>query len=71
MFKLVRLKKEEEESVGYSQILIRGSLLIQIFVRAVVIAEFNQTALPSRPLKLNLGVSVKLINQIVIKILVV
>ena len=43
MFKLVRLKKEEEENEDYSQILIRGSLLIRIFVRDVVIAEFNQT----------------------------
>ena len=71
MFRLVRLKKEEEESGDYFQILIRGSLLIQIFVKAVVIAEFNQTVLPSRPLKLNLDVSVKLINQIVIRILAV
>ncbi len=71
MFRLVQLKKEEEESEDYSQILISGYLLIQIFVRAAVIAEFNQTVLPSRPLKLNLGVSEKLINQTVIRILAV
>ena len=53
MFKRVRLKKEEEENGDYSQILIRGFLLIRIFVRAVVIVEFNQTVLPLRLLKLN------------------
>ena len=46
-------EKEEEESEDCSQILIRGFLLIRIFVRAVVIAEFNQTVLPLRLLKLN------------------
>ena len=71
MFRLAQLKKGEEESEDYSQILIRGFLLIQIFVRAAVIVEFNQTVLPSRPLKLNLGESEKLINQTVIRILAV
>ena len=46
-------EKEEEENEDCSQILIRGFLLIRIFVRAVVIAEFNQTVLPLRLLKLN------------------
>ena len=71
MFRLMQLKKGEEESEDYSQILMSGYLLIQIFVRAAVIAEFNQTVLPSRPLKPNLGVSEKLINQTAIRILAV
>ena len=70
MCKHAQQRREEDESVGYSQILTNDFLLTQMYVKVVVIVVFNQIVSLLRQLKLNLGGSEKLINQIVTRTLV-
>ena len=70
MCKHAQQRREEDESVGYSQILTNDFLLIQMYVKVAVIVVFNQIVSLLRQSKLNLGGSEKLINQIVIRTLV-
>ncbi len=67
MFKHVRQKKEEEEKGGYSLILTKEYLLIQMFAKGVAIVGCNQTVWPLFQLIPNLVKKGLLINPLVTK----